>query len=238
MTRKLKTRGLSTKRNHGPNPHSKGLSRMKKLPYSRLLVYALLILIPFGALSICAYLNQETILDFIKKSLDKQMVTNVLAFITGFCLTWLLLLLAFRYLSEPIKNFVSKYIYLLLGIIALAVDLFMNLEFIYSLEKGITSLVIAVFAAALICVFCLPASIKSFASRTASGIIAGIMLLAVFLSLSAFSIGASIYRAGDSYDKNVTEAKTKNLAQSLAEKELDADQKDYTAKNNAVLAES
>ncbi len=125
-------------------------------------------------------------------------------------------------------------VYGVCGLAAYSIDQAMNYEFMVGLEGGMTSLVIAVPVAGLLC-----AAAWASTSRCVvkGGLPNAIMLIAVFVLLAAFSLGASVYRAGEAYDAKLTATKSQNMPILIARKAMDEAKADWAAKDKAVEAE-
>ena len=121
------------------------------------------------------------------------------------------------------------------GIPAYGIDQIMNYEFMVSLEGGITSLVIAVPIAGLLCCLSWPAAWRCLSKGDLPN---GFMLFVVFASLAAFSLGASIYRAGEAYDQKLATTKSENMPRIIAQRAMDEARADWHAKDQAVQAEA
>ncbi len=61
--------------------------------------------------------------------------------------------------------------------------------------------------------------------------------MGVFASLAAFSLGASVYRAGEAYDAKLAATKSANLPIAIAERTVREAKTDWIAKDNAVQRE-
>ena len=126
-------------------------------------------------------------------------------------------------------------IYGFCGLAAYGVDQAMNYEFMIGLEGGVTSLVIAVPIAGLLCCISWPAAWRCL-SR--GDLLNALMLIGVFASLAAFSLGASINRAGEAYDRNIAATKSSNMPRLIAQQAMVDAKADWTAKDQVVQAEA
>lgn len=132
------------------------------------------------------------------------------------------------------KSIVRASVYGGCGLAAYVIDQALNYEFMVGLEGGLTSLVIAVPVAGLLCA-------ASWAS-TSRCILKGdlpnaILLLGVFVSLACFSLGASVYRAGEAYDAKLAATKSQNMPILIARKAMAEAKAEWAAKDQAVQAE-
>jgi len=126
-------------------------------------------------------------------------------------------------------------IYVICGLAAYGVDQVMNYEFMIGLEGEVTSLVIAVPIAGLLCCISWPAAWRCLLKGDLPN---GFMLFVVFASLAAFSLGASIYRAGEAYDQKLATTKSENVPRIIARRAMDEAKADWRAKDQTVQAEA
>lgn len=118
-------------------------------------------------------------------------------------------------------------IYGFFGLMALAIDQYMNIEFLLGIEKGITSLVIAVPACGLLSTIAWPTGWRCVLRGDIAN---GGLLMGVFVCVALFSLGASIHRAGEAYDGTLADKKA-------AHREWIDANRDHTAKDAALQAE-
>lgn len=131
-------------------------------------------------------------------------------------------------------SIVRPILYGLCGLVAYACDQWMNFEFMLGLEGQITSLVVAVPIAGLICCLAWPTMLRS----TKRGDIANaLMLCAVFVCLAAFSLGASVYRAGEAYDAKLAATNSANQPIEIAKRAVADAKANWRAKDQAVQLE-
>lgn len=115
-----------------------------------------------------------------------------------------------------------------------ATDQYMNVEYMIGVEGGVTSSVVAVPVAGLACVLAWSyAWNRIFRLDLASGLAA----LATFGCLCAFSLGASLDRAANSYDDKISRSAAVELEKTIAEAEFRKARADLSAANAAVVAE-
>ena len=117
------------------------------------------------------------------------------------------------------KNFnIRALFYGLCGLIAYSIDQVMNYEFMIGMEGRVTSLVIAVPIAGLLCSVSLAAMNRCLKKRDLPN---ALLLLVMFFALGAFSLGASIYRAGETYDAKLQNVANANKPILMAQQALD-----------------
>ena len=120
------------------------------------------------------------------------------------------------------------------GLAAYLTDQFMNFEFMYGLESGITSLVVAVPIAGLLCCVSWGAVWRSLLKGDLPN---ALLLIIVFASLVAFSLGASIYRAGEAYDRKTQTTASENLPVILARRAVTEAKAEWIAKDMKIERE-
>ncbi|MEM7620476.1 MAG: hypothetical protein AAF228_08425 [Pseudomonadota bacterium] len=124
--------------------------------------------------------------------------------------------------------------YGLCGFAAYSIDQFMNYEFMIGLEDRITSLVIAVPIAGLLCSISWAALGQCFKHKDIPN---AVLLICVFASLAVFSLGASIYRAGEAYDQRYATIHAQNAKIYAAENAVSEAKADWQRKQQAVEQE-
>ena len=120
------------------------------------------------------------------------------------------------------------------GLAAYLTDQFMNYEFMIGLEGGVTSLVIAVPIAGLLCCVSWGAVWRSLLRGDLPN---ALLLSIVFISLAAFSLGASVFRAGEAYDKKMQTTASENLPVILARRAVTEAKADWIAKDMKIETE-
>lgn len=126
------------------------------------------------------------------------------------------------------------YLYGLCGLMAFSVDQYLNWEFMIKQEKTISALVIAVPVSGFLCAIAWPSIWINFERRD---IPSAFLFVLIFLSLAMFSLGASINRAGESYDRKIFHLETENNARLQALQDMKEAKLDWTRKDQAVQAE-
>ncbi len=126
------------------------------------------------------------------------------------------------------------FLYGLCGLMAFSVDQVLNWEFMIRQEKTVTALVIAVPVAGFLCAVAWPAIWISLRRRD---IPSTFLFVFIFLSLSMFSLGASINRAGESYDRKIFHNENDNHARLQAMQYLKEVKLDWKRKDQAVQVE-
>ena len=136
--------------------------------------------------------------------------------------------------SIPQKIPGMVYLYGLCGLMAFSVDQYLNWEFMIRQEKTFTALVIAVPVAGFLCAIAWPAIWISLRRRD---IPSAFLFIFIFLSLAMFSLGASINRAGESYDRKIFHLETDNNARLHALQDMKDAKLDWLKKDQAVQDE-
>lgn len=126
------------------------------------------------------------------------------------------------------------FLYGLCGLMAFSVDQVLNWEFIIRQEKTVTALVIAVPVAGFLCAVAWPAIWISLRRRD---IPSAFLFIFIFLSLATFSLGASINRAGESYDLKILHLEKENNIRKQAMQFMKEAKQDWNKKDLAVQAE-
>ncbi len=138
--------------------------------------------------------------------------------------------------SEP--NHTSKpimaYLHGICGLLAFSVDQVLNWEFMIRQEKTVTALVIAVPISGLLCAIAWPSIWISLRRRD---IPSAFFFVFIFLFLALFSLGASINRDFESYDRKIFHLEKDNHARLQALQYLKEAKQDWFRKDQAVLAE-
>lgn len=138
--------------------------------------------------------------------------------------------------SVPIHRLTPKmaYLYFLCGLLAFSIDQTLNWEFMIRQEKTVTALVIAVPVAGLLCAVAWPAI---WISLRRKDLPSAFLFIFIFLFLALFSLGASINRAGESYDLRIFHLKKDNHARLQALQFLKEAKQDWIRKDQTVQAE-
>lgn len=111
----------------------------------------------------------------------------------------------------------SQYFALAVGAALIGIDTWMNTEFMYDLEKAITSLVVAIPVASVASAASLPFMERSWRSRQ---FFKAFGLFGLFVILASFSFSASVDRSGSSRDAAIDGKQGENLAFNRATTEL------------------
>ncbi|GJM02864.1 MAG: hypothetical protein DHS20C08_13650 [Rhodomicrobium sp.] len=126
------------------------------------------------------------------------------------------------------------YLYGFCGVLAFTVDQYLNWEFMIRQEQTVTALVIAVPVAGFLSAIAWPSiwiSIKGW------DILSALFFFLIFTALALFSLGASINRAGESYDRKVFHLQKDNHARLQVLQLLKEAKLDWIRKDNAVQVE-
>lgn len=126
------------------------------------------------------------------------------------------------------------FLYGLCGLLAFSVDQTLNWEFMIRQEKTVTALVIAVPVAGLLSAIAWPAIWISLRRRD---IPSAFLFVFIFLFLALFSLGASINRAGESYDLRIFHLEKDNHARLQAMQFMKKAKQDWIRKDQTVQAE-
>jgi len=126
------------------------------------------------------------------------------------------------------------YLYGLCGVLAFSVDQYLNWEFMIQQELTITALVIAVPVAGFLSAIAWPSIWFSLSRKETPS---SVFFVLIFLFLGLFSLGASINRAGESYDRKIFQIKKDNHARLQSLQFLKDAKLDWIRKDQAVQVE-
>ena len=129
---------------------------------------------------------------------------------------------------------IMAYLYGLCGVLAFSVDQYLNWEFMIQQELTITALVIAVPVAGFLSAIAWPSIWFSLSRKETPS---AVFFVLIFLFLGLFSLGASINRAGESYDRKIFQFKKDNHARLQALQFLKDAKLDWIRKDQAVQVE-
>lgn len=136
--------------------------------------------------------------------------------------------------SIPQKIPGMVYLYSLCGLMAFSVDQYLNWEFMIKQEKTISALVIAVPVSGFLCAIAWPSIWINFERRN---IPSAFLFIFIFLTLALFSLGASINRASESYDRKIFHLETDNNARLQALQDMKEAKLEWVRKDQAVQDE-
>lgn len=129
---------------------------------------------------------------------------------------------------------IMAYLYGLCGLLAFSVDQYLNWEYMIRQEGTVTALVIAVPVAGFLSAISWP---SIWISSKGRDIPSTTFFVFIFIALALFSLGASINRAGESYDHKIFQIKKDNHARLQALQFLKDAKLDWIRKDQAVQAE-